>query len=1002
MGKRSNKAKRSLSSLPKGIARRGGMVGNQQDPGNPFEITARMKRPKQLVHNRPISKPKSTKHVLESLQRRHTQLRNTLQSSKKANQFVDRRIGQYDPTMSQDDQMLARLVKERTRQSQRISKYRLDDDGDDDNGALLTHKGKRLDPNKSEVLYSDDEDDGGNLEAIDTELHFGGSGLTVSNNPYGAGSGTTDLSQLYGQTRKTELDDLIARRKTLKAEKMHAKETQAETFEKMDEEFGELSALLWYRKNEKRPLIPTKPTQEEAEMNEWNVEMRQMMAKPKRQATDRTKKPEEIAKEEAERLHELETRRLARMNGDFEEDDFSDIVIDGRSGKSKKKTTKTTKKKLSDHRNPDELSDSEDEGEQRDGLEMRFTADGLKYIDKAGNVVEKDAKDDTISSGSDGEEEEEGSYFDSEVVAHPLPVGCRVRGNYRAAEQYDGHESWFDGKITKVHIQKDGSVKYDVEYDDGDFEVGMIPKNIRPIKKTPEEEEDAKKKKETDDEIQLKRKLAKEKARKEIPFVFEAPTTLEGLHELIAKYASTGRDASTIIQRIHTSNSVRLDHRNGEKMQNFYDVLLRRFIAVGDAIFESGDGGKDLGRAEQLDNILKTLYAMAQDAPETAGAVWGRRIGILHNAHGKRLRDSEFVHEDEEEFWTAWPSTGVFLLLRALGHIFPVTDRRHYVVTPAILLLTEITAHTPILSRYDVVMGVLCSGLLLEYTKEAKRVVPEALSFIASTIRLFSSDPGRFTNPALEAAHKLPFSQCLRKDLNGSKSRKTDPVPMLSLEKNIIEDSSASDYSAAVLSTCMTLIEKCTTTFKAAFPAASEQELLYDVSSSMLTLRPKSFSSELQKKVSTTVSLIAEVCSSERAPLQRRGRASAGEMAIKTLAPRMEDPTRYSMSRDKGKKSVQAAIDRTRREYKREHKAITRELRMDGAFIETERRKEQAVKENKARAKRQKNFAWLEGEQASMNQQVRQGGGLIKGGGTGLARAKVATGKMGIKKGGRF
>ena len=154
--------------------------------------------------------------------------------------------------------------------------------------------------------------------------------------------------------------------------------------------------------------------------------------------------------------------------------------------------------------------------------------------------------------------------------------------------------------------------------------------------------------------------------------------------------------------------------------------------------------------------------------------------------------------------------------------------------------------------------------------------------------------------------------------------------------------------------------------------------------------------------ISKTAALIAEVCPSERSPLQRRGRASASEVAIKTLAPRMEDPTKYSMSKDKGKKSIQAAIDRTRREYKREHKAISRELRMDGAFIETERRNEQSKQENKARAKRQKNFAWLEGEQATMNQQVRLGGGLIKGGGTGLARAKVATGKMGIKKGGRF
>ena len=146
MGKRNHKAKRALSSLPKGLVRRNG----GGDPGNPFEMTARFKRPKHIVHNRPVSKPKSTKHALESLQRRQKTLRSNLKDSKKANTFVDRRIGQYDASMSQDDRMLARLVKERTRQSKKSSKYRLDDD--DDNEGFLTHKGKKLDPNKSEFL----------------------------------------------------------------------------------------------------------------------------------------------------------------------------------------------------------------------------------------------------------------------------------------------------------------------------------------------------------------------------------------------------------------------------------------------------------------------------------------------------------------------------------------------------------------------------------------------------------------------------------------------------------------------------------------------------------------------------------------------------------------------------------------------------------------------------------------------------------------------------------
>jgi len=65
--------------------------------------------------------------------------------------------------------------------------------------------------------------------------------------------------------------------------------------------------------------------------------------------------------------------------------------------------------------------------------------------------------------------------------------------------------------------------------------------------------------------------------RSSMPFVFEVPTTLEALHDMITAHASTGSDASVIIERIHKSNSVRLNKNNKEKMQNFYDVVIRRF-----------------------------------------------------------------------------------------------------------------------------------------------------------------------------------------------------------------------------------------------------------------------------------------------------------------------------------------------------------------------------------------------------------------------------------------
>lgn len=484
--------------------------------------------------------------------------------------------------------------------------------------------------------------------------------------------------------------------------------------------------------------------------------------------------------------------------------------------------------------------------------------------------------------------------------------------------------------------------------------------------------------------------------RGEIPYVFEVPTTLDALHDMIGNYASTGKEVSLIIDRIHASNSVRLNKKNIEKMQNFYDVLLRRFIAVGDAIYSSGNGGDELARYEQLNALTRTLFAMSQDAPESAAAVWGRRLGVFQNAHAKRLRDTELLHDGDDEVKTAWPSMGTILLLKALSHIFPVTDRRHQVVTPALLLLCQIVAQTPIVSNDDLVSALLCTGLTIEYSREARRVVPEALAFLSGVLSLFST--------VSSVKSQLPTL----KDMQATNFRKTvseysgTDCPMLSIEQVNIGQSST---PTAILCSALHLVDQCVEALGGCLGHA-EPEAFAEIVKVLLTLNPNSTTNPLPSAVGTrvtaTASKLSKFMSLARPPLARRSGPSRQDMAIKSLAPRLEDPDRYRMSKDQGKNPNQAALDRSRREYKREHKAVARELRMDGAFAEEERRREQDKRDSKARAKRHKNFAWLESEQGAMNQQVAQGGGLLSGGGMGAARAKAKSAKLGIKKGGKF
>ena len=243
---------------------------------------------------------------------------------------------------------------------------------------------------------------------------------------------------------------------------------------------------------------------EDQEMVDWDQEMKQYLygGERKARASDRTKTPEEIAKEEAERLHALETRRLARMNGEFaDDDDFSDVADDddddGLPQYNKKKETKTR-----DY--PEALDDDSDEDSENgdNKLTTRFTADGLVQVDKNGVVVSK--------IGSDIEDEAEKRMEDFPLLA----VGAKITANYRANEQADGNESWCSGTVSRVVSDKQGNlVAYDIEYDDGDFEERVELRHVRPVEKTADQVQDEAAQKEQAALLQRKRQKAKDKAR---------------------------------------------------------------------------------------------------------------------------------------------------------------------------------------------------------------------------------------------------------------------------------------------------------------------------------------------------------------------------------------------------------------------------------------------------------------------------------------------------------
>jgi nucleolar protein 14 len=340
-----------------------------------------------------------------------------------------------------------------------------------------------------------------------------------------------------------------------------------------------------------------------------------------------------------------------------------------------------------------------------------------------------------------------------------------------------------------------------------------------------------------------------------------------------------------------------------------------------------------------------------------------------------------------------------------MGHIFPVTDKRHVVITPSLILLGQIIGQSPIRSLKDLTRGIFCSSLMIEYTKEAKRLPTEALSFLAGVINLYSDATDTSSKspvPSFSSASKVNAIKDLRRNMIENFDDET--AYCLSLEREKMNSKSA---PVAIFSATLQLVKKSVEYYCTSMGDA-QIEVFHQITKALLNLNPGNKSNRFPEALAKEVRNTAEVLhvnlkiGEARVPLTRRTAAKSSELAIKTLAPRMEDPDKYSMSKDKNKTSMQSDRDKVRRELKREHKAASRELRLDAAFIEAERRKQKDLSDSKARDARNKNHAWLEQEQATMNQQVALGGGLLKGGGIGAARGKAATGRLGIKKGGKI
>ncbi|MCJ1468259.1 nucleolar complex protein 14 [Pseudocyphellaria aurata] len=346
---RSKKQKRQASK--NGSAREGRVQRNTalleiREQFNPFDVRAPVKVKHEVTSNRTmpgsmadgvVGRPGITKSLGE--EKRRKTLLAEMQRRKKVGGILDRRFGENDPKMTPEERALERFVKEKQRGNRKSALFDLEDAEED---GQLTHFGQSLSFGRPSQLddFKEDDIEVSNEESLDesgSERPY--KRQKTSNNS----SSGEELSDASGgrqaerpKTKKEVMNEIIAKSKLHKYERQQAKEDDDELRAELDKGLPDVYALL--QATPKQTVPAQKSVIANASINpdraallngkdrsqadkEYDERLRQMAFDQRSKPTERTMTEEEKLQKEAQRLKELEERRLQRMRGEQDSSD---------------------------------------------------------------------------------------------------------------------------------------------------------------------------------------------------------------------------------------------------------------------------------------------------------------------------------------------------------------------------------------------------------------------------------------------------------------------------------------------------------------------------------------------------------------------------------------------------------------------------------------------------------------------------------------------------------
>lgn len=843
---------------------------------NPFEVKINRKKfdilgrkTKHDVGLPGVSRSKAINKRKETLLKEYKQ-------KNKSNKFIDRRFGEYDTKIAPEDKILQRFAMERQRVHDKKDVYNLNEEEE------LTHYGQSLAEIEkfNDIVNSDDEsEEKGLLSAELTASHFGGGGGLLRRKTAGEQQQEDEGSQ-RAKSRQELIEELIQKSKQEKRERQVQREEAQELTEKLDQEWKSIQTLM-VKKTPKAEHGDKK--EEKPKLDEYDMMVRELGFEMKAQPSEKMKTPEELAREEREKLQKLEADRLRRMMGD-------------EVGGSAQSQT---------HLSADDLNDG--------FILDRDDKKTLSYHDGKWNIGgESEEGGDGDEEGESGEEEEESGVEEED-------------GDEDNAEEEEGGSTEED---------EDGHSDLDSEQESEDED--RIQENKETNAKPQKSKEEM--------------KAQQEAAKAELPYTFTVPETFNDLKDLL--HGHTPDNQRLIVARTQKCNHPSLGVGNKLKLQKLFGFLLEY---IGELATRSPP------ELTVIDKLIPELYALCQMFPEAA-------CNVMQNV----LRDAGHSVEEvlEVKGHAAFPTLDMLIYLKVTALLFPTSDFRHPVTTPALLYISQALTKCPVRSLQDVMAALVLCCLAVEYVSISKRFLPELINFLAGTLHLAVQD-----KTSLGYSVVPPFRPTGRNsnllvlsDSESCKSWSKKSLPLSATQHlELKNDTDRDNHRLMCLFTCLDLVKRCCLLYK---DLPSFPHIFQPI---RMLLSKHLLAQTLPEPLQELHGEILEVIRS--APVTHRLLVfdKKKPIPLKLLTPKIVEVLDYGKKR--GSTREERERERLKHKHKKEFKGALREIRKDTRFLAREKLNEVMNRDAERKRKVKELFGSLatqEGEWKALKRKKRK------------------------------